>query len=589
MTIGGNTEFPEQVRKLIRFNYINVSVSIFICILLFVLLFFFQNSPAVLAASLVFFTGISVYNFIHMKRSTSVVKQEFINNKKEINRQHRSTRSLELRNRNFIYNISHEIRTPLTSVLGFSEMLLEEEPDPGRVRKLNNIQVSCNNLLTLVNQILDYSDMEQGNLRIDRREFSIKDLVEKIDLRYKDLAEKKGIAFYSSVDTGGKEWFVSDERLITKVLNSILDNAVKFTEEGRVSFDIRYQNRSLDVYVSDTGIGIDKGVREMVYDAYYQAEPTQTRKYSGVGLGLALSRKIIKLMGGKIDLDSSVGRGTAFSIVIPVDEADNMKGVQARRDSGRSKGWEKGDMVKGWFSSLDNPVRDSKYLKRAIQKMPSRIGQLREAIQNSDEEQGAKVIHEIKGLSGMVGMKDIYDISAHVNDIIKKEGYDPYLVGRSYDRMEEIIKSIPAGYFMNGTDAMNSRVFASVLIVEDDDINLQMLVDYLADTGIESDTARNGKEALEKLARKKYNAVLLDVEMPILNGLSTLRIIRSNRDYNSIQVAFITAEAEYEFEQKCREAGCDEFIQKPVTRKVLCDKVVKLVHKSNFSKASPYS
>ncbi|MFW5959852.1 MAG: response regulator [Chitinivibrionales bacterium] len=588
MTIGGNTEYPEQVRRLIRFNYINVSVSIFICILIFILLFFFQNSPAVLAASLVFFTGISVYNFIHMRRSAGVVKQEFINIKKEIKRQHQSTRSLELRNKNFIYNISHEIRTPLTSVLGFSEMLLEEESDPGRVRKLNNIQVSCNNLLTLVNQILDYSDMEQGNLRIDKGVFSVKDLAEKIDSRYKDFAEKKGIAFYSSVDTGGKEWFVSDERLIIKVLNSILDNAVKFTDEGRVSFDIRYQNRNLDVYVSDTGVGIDKGVRDMVYDAYYQAEPTQTRKHSGVGLGLALSRKVIELMGGKIDLDSSVGRGTAFSIVIPVDEADNMEGVQIRRGSGRSKEQEKGEMVKGWFSSLENPGRDSKYLKRAIQKMPSRIDQLREAIQNSDEEQGAKVIHEIKGLSGMVGMKDIYDISAHVNDIIKKEGYDPYLVGRSCDRMEEIIKSIPPGYFMEGGE-MPPRVFASVLIVEDDDINLQMLVDYLADTGIESDTARNGKEALEKLARKKYNAVLLDVEMPILNGLSTLRIIRSNRDYNSIQVAFITAEAEYEFEQKCREAGCDEFMQKPVTRKVLCDRVMKLVHKSNFSKAFPYA
>jgi PAS domain S-box-containing protein len=223
----------------------------------------------------------------------------------------------------FLANVSHEIRTPLTSLLGTAEVMLDTDLDPLQLKFAETIHRSGERLLVLVTDILDFSKMEAGEAEVARGPIDVPALMQEVGALMRPVAEAKGLDFALRVDRSVPPVLIGDRDRLLRVLTGLLDNAVKFTEAGRVRASARVQRAdtgSVDVHfvVEDTGIGISEQHQDRLFDSFSQADASITRKYNGAGLGLVLCRQLVTLMGGTMAVESTVGEGSVFSVVLPL-------------------------------------------------------------------------------------------------------------------------------------------------------------------------------------------------------------------------------------------------------------------------------
>ena len=218
----------------------------------------------------------------------------------------------------FLTTMSHELRTPMNAIMGFTEILMSEEEDPGKLESLNIIRESGETLLYLINAILDFTEIESGNIQLVETKFSLIELMEKVYSRFYEWAEKKNIIFEFKYEPTVPPWVIGDEHRIEQVVASIVDNAVKFTSKGRVRVSCGYDEEIAVIRVEDTGIGISPEKQDTVFSVFYQADMTATREHQGVGLGLTIASRIIERLGGGISLKSEPGVGSTFTVELPL-------------------------------------------------------------------------------------------------------------------------------------------------------------------------------------------------------------------------------------------------------------------------------
>lgn len=218
----------------------------------------------------------------------------------------------------FLTTMSHELRTPMNAIMGFTEILMIEEEDPGKLESLNIIRESGETLLYLINAILDFTEIESGNIQLVETRFSLIELLEKIYTRYFEWAEKKNIIFELKFEPTIPPRVLGDEHRIEQVVASIVDNAVKFTSKGRVRVSCGYDDDIVVIRVEDTGIGIPPEKQDTIFSVFYQADMTATREHQGVGLGLTIASRLVERMGGGISLQSEPGVGSTFTIELPL-------------------------------------------------------------------------------------------------------------------------------------------------------------------------------------------------------------------------------------------------------------------------------
>jgi signal transduction histidine kinase len=223
----------------------------------------------------------------------------------------------------FLANMSHEIRTPLNSILGFSELLNDEDIDKSqRAIYGETIIENGNHLLTIVNDILDISKIETQQLIIHRSSFGLNELISDVILSFTPQAEAKPIALSTNIDLTNHTLMIdSDYNLLRRVLFNLVGNAIKFTEKGYVQIDYFVKYGTVEFRITDTGIGIDADLHDAIFERFRQAEAETTRKYGGTGLGLAISKKIVNLLGGEIWLESESGKGAVFNFTLPMNQA----------------------------------------------------------------------------------------------------------------------------------------------------------------------------------------------------------------------------------------------------------------------------
>ena len=505
----------------------------------------------------------------------------------------------------FLSSMSHEIRTPMNAIIGLDSIALNEPDVPPKTRDhLEKIGVSAQHLLGIINDVLDMSRIESGRMIIKNDEFSFSAMLEQVNSMISTQCQDKGLTY--DCRTIGKidDYYLGDELKLRQVIVNILGNAVKFTPEGgTVTFLIEEGQRfggkaALKMTFRDTGIGMSPEFLPHLFDAFSQEDSSSTSKYGSTGLGMPITRSIVELMNGTIDVESEKGKGTTFTVTVTLGESDRHAALSA------------GDIQPGELNVLvidDDPV--------ALQHAEVVLGQagVRCDLAVSGEEALEKVrlrhtrmddydlllvdwkmpemdgVETTRRIRAVVGDDTPIVILTSYNwdDIAeeaKKAGVDtfvskPLFAGTVLDQFREAFnRKKTTAKAIRKADLKGRRV----LLAEDVGVNAEIMVMVLGMREMEADVAENGRIAVDKYMEHRagyYSAILMDMRMPEMDGLEATRLIRASgrEDAERIPIIALTANAFDEDVQRSIQAGLNAHLSKPVEPDALFETLETLI------------
>ena len=453
----------------------------------------------------------------------------------------------------FLANMSHEIRTPMNGIMGMADTMAETPLSEDQREMLDVVRTSSASLLGILDDILDYSSIEAGRIRIENRRFDIRNLVASVGELMASRAVEKKLRLVVEKDPALPHTAVGDPDRIRQVVVNLVGNAVKFTAEGEVVIRVT-RGRSLDggavevlFSVTDTGIGIETDWQEKIFEVFSQADPSSTRRHGGTGLGLAICRELAGKMGGVLHLASRVGEGSTFTLGVPLGAPASpppFPEVWRTLLAGKTFGVDlvsetEGALVRGWLGrSGATPVP-------ALGDWDLRVSE------RPFSAKGSGIL--VEGPDGEAG-------GVHLSRPVSMLRFFRAIEGLFETPCEKKAVLSPAPSKVQET---RSRV----LVVEDNAVNRRVASRILERRGFAVETARDGVDALERLARGIFEAVLMDVQMPVLDGLEVTRRLRSGMagDGNRrTPVVALTASAAATDRDACLAAGMDDHVAKPV-------------------------
>ncbi len=525
-----------------------------------------------------------IINFVAVKNDITKQKEIETKHKKAIKEAEKANRLKSI----FLANMSHEIRTPMNAIIGYTDLLLEDETDSKKKQYLEIIKQSGTTLLNLINDILDFSKIEADRMELNPEPFSILKVADHMKSMFKQKVEEKGLEFRVNIESGTPPILYGDENRISQIIINFLSNAIKFTDRGFITLSIGYKNDKLKVSVQDTGIGISKENQEKIFSPFTQAPTSVKRPIAGTGLGLAISKKLATLMGGKIYLESTPDKGSTFTLEIPLKPISESDKIPYFRDLALKNPTQKRDkdltgdkMIQKWISNLSEETEIREILLIGIKKLPLMLKDLEFALSNNDIKTIQFVAHEIKGMSGNLKMTEIFEVTTAINEEANKPNPNKEKINDLLLNLKEIIENIPSKYFRDETIENTAKTYVDthtkILLAEDNPINRKLIETVLKKVNLSCDVATDGKEALTKLINNNYDIVLMDIQMPKLDGPQVLAESRKRKDLSNSYIIALTAHAIKGDREKYLSTGFDDYISKPIDIKQFTDKITTII------------
>ena len=498
----------------------------------------------------------------------------------------------------FLANMSHEIRTPMNAIIGMTHLLLSTTQSDKQRGYTERIQSSSNHLLGVINDILDFSKIEAGKLIVESSDFELEKVLDNVLTIIAEKCNAKGLELIFQVDPDVPLSLQGDALRISQVLINYANNAIKFTESGEVRIRVSVERRESDFAilrfaVEDTGIGISEENQKSLFQSFQQADASTTRKFGGTGLGLAISKRLAELMGGEVGVQSTLNKGSSFwftAKLVPANSTTSSPLLYTNLQDRRA-------LI----------VDDNESARIVMQGMLELMGLETEAV--SSGEHAVRRISDVEGtqrifdfifvdwqmpggMNGRDTMLAIRELStklvpkfilatAHgrelLNDAQTASLFDamvskPLNSSAVFNAIMQVMRNTPAQARSINQQAAPSKVMevkariqgAKILVVEDNEINQEVATGLLQEVGVTPLIASNGLIALEMMEQEKWDLILMDMHMPVMDGVTATTEIRKNPAYANIPIISLTANALQEDRTRCEVAGMNDHVTKPI-------------------------